>query len=124
MAYVIQRALLGFLSTAAFFATFFVIGDVLIAAIGGFAVAVVQFVLGQTTRAKPGFLMWASLALVLALTGVTLMGEDAFGSLGSAALVDGSGPDCACRKPLTPVHAEPVPLRDVPKALAPAPGPV
>jgi hypothetical protein len=123
MAHTALKILLGFLSTAVFLAAFVLVGDVLLAAIAAAAVVLVQFVLGRTTSAKPGIAMWASLAIVLTLTGVSLMGDDATVPLASQADVTGSVANCAC-KPVTKVRGLPVPFHSAPKTLAPAPGPV
>ena len=80
MARTIQETILSFLSTAVFFATFVLVGDVLVAATAAVATALGQFVIRQFTQHRTGVLMWASLALVLALTGLTLKGDDAFAS--------------------------------------------
>jgi hypothetical protein len=123
MARTALKILFGFLSTAVFFAAFVLVGDVLLAAIAAAAVVVVQFVLGRTTSAKPGVAMWASLAVVLTLTGASLMGDDPTVPLASQADVTGSVANCAC-KPATKVRGLPIPFRSAPKTLAPAPGPV
>jgi hypothetical protein len=121
MARTALKILFGFLSTAVFFAAFVLIGDILLAAIAATAVVVVQFVFGRTTSAKPGVAMWASLAVVLTLTGVSLMGDDATASQAFQTEITGSVSNCAC-KPATKVRG--LPFRTTPRALAPAPGPV
>ena len=78
MARTIQETILSFLSTAVFFATFLLVGDVLVAAAAAVVTALVQFIIRQSAQHRTGVLMWASLALVLALTGLTLKGDDAF----------------------------------------------
>ena len=123
MARTALRILLGFLSTAVFLAAFILVGDVLLAAIAATAVVVVQFVFGRTTSAKPSVAIWASLAIVLTLTGVSLMGDDANASLMSRTDITGSVSNCAC-KPATKVHGLPVQFLSTPKTIAPAPGPV
>ena len=107
MARTIRNSILSFLSTAVFFATFVLVGDVLVAATAAVAAALVQFIVRQSTQHKTGVLMWASLALVLALTGLSIRGDDAFAatlsqaqmtrqmSAQSAAHVS----KCACRVP-------------------------
>ncbi|MGL5166367.1 MAG: hypothetical protein ACRC9K_10825 [Afipia sp.] len=123
MARTLQNILLGFLSTAVFFAGFFLIGDVLIAALTAFAVAVVQLVLGRTTKVNPGLSVLASLAVVFTITGLSLRGDDTFSAL-DATQVNALQQNCHCdaQKTTSPAHATPVPLREVPKALAPAGG--
>ncbi|TKT72503.1 hypothetical protein YH63_014265 [Afipia massiliensis] len=121
MARTALKILLGFLSTAVFFAAFIVVGDVLLAAIAGTAIVVVQFVFGRTTSAKPSVAMWASLAIVLTLTGISLRGDDASASLASETDVTGSVANCACT-PADKVRRLAVPFRQTPKAPAPAPG--
>lgn len=78
MARNILNSILSFLSTAVFFATFVLVGDVLVAATAAVATALVQFVIRQSTQHRTGVLMWASLALVVALTGLSIRGDDAF----------------------------------------------
>lgn len=123
MARTALKILFGFLSTAVFFAAFVLIGDILLAALAATAVVVVQFVFGRTTSAKPSVAIWASLAIVIALTGVSMTGDDANASLMSPTDVTGSVSNCAC-KPTTKVQGLPIPFRAAPKALAPAPGTV
>jgi hypothetical protein len=121
MARTALKILLGFLSTAVFFAAFILVGDVLLAAVAAAAVIVAQFVLGRTANAKPSVAIWASLAIVLTLTGLSLMGDDANASLMSRTDITGSVSNCAC-KPATKVHGQPVPFLSAPKTIAPAPG--
>ena len=123
MARTALKILFGFLSTAVFFAAFILIGDILLAALAATAVIVGQFVFGRTTGARPSVAIWASLAIVLTLTGVSLMGDDANASLMSPTDVTGSVSNCAC-KPTTKVQGLTIPFRTAPKALAPSPGPV
>ena len=80
MARNVLNGILSCLSTAVFFATFVLVGDVLVAATAAVATAVVQFVVRQSVYHRTGVLMWASLALVIALTGLSLTGDDAFAS--------------------------------------------
>lgn len=122
MARALQNILLGFLSTAVFFAGFFVIGDVLIAAFAAFIVAVAQFVITRTTTLGSGLPILASLAVVIALTGLSLRGEDSFPELdpAQASIVQ---PNCHCTgNTSAPVRATPVPFREAPKTLAPTGG--
>jgi hypothetical protein len=123
MARTTLKVLLGFLSTAVFFAAFALVGDVLLAAIAAIAVVIVQFVFGRTTDARPSRTIWASLAIVLFLVGFSLTGDDAANALASQTEVTGSVSGCAC-KPVTKARILPVPFRSEPKALAPARGPV
>lgn len=74
---IVRRSFVSFLSTLAFFAVYAVVGDVLFAAISAIAIAIAQLVLGWTAHARLGGMTWASLALVLMLTGTTLAGDDA-----------------------------------------------
>ena len=121
----LQRTLLGFLSTAVFFSAFFMIGDVLLAAIAAISVAIVQFVLWRTANVRPGLAIWASLAVVIALTGLSLHGDDAFADMDvSQASAPALSCHCAAPKTGTALHALPVPFRERAKALAPATGPV
>ncbi len=121
MARTTLKILLGFLSTAVFFAAFVLVGDILLAAIAATVVVIVQVVFGQTTSAKPSLAVWASLAIVLTLTGVSLMGDDATASQASQMEITGSVSNCAC-KPATKARLLPVPFNSAPKALAPSPG--
>jgi hypothetical protein len=68
---------LGFLSTAVFLAAFIVAGDILIAAVAALFTVLAQVVVRKSTHRRTGFLIWASLAIVLALTGLSVSGEDA-----------------------------------------------
>ena len=123
MARTALKILLGFLSTAVFFSAFVLIGDVLLAAIAATAVVVGQIVFGRTTGARPSYAIWASLALVLTLTGVTLAGDDtASAALASPAEFTRSVSNCAC-KPADKMRNL-IPLHSAPKALAPSPGAV
>jgi len=124
MARTTLRILLGFLSTAIFFAAFVLVGDVLLAALAAAAVVVGQIVFGRTTGARPSHAVWASLALVLTLTGVTLAGDDTTSaSLASPAEFTGSVSNCACKPSAKPGHI-PLAPQSAPKTLAPSPGPV
>jgi intracellular septation protein A len=76
MFYLLRRVLVGFLSTIVFFATYVLVGDVLLAAIAAMVTVVTQLVLAWTTYGSRGGLTWASLAVVLILTGTTFAGED------------------------------------------------
>ena len=108
MARNILNSVLSFLSTAVFFAVFILLGDVLVAATAAVATALVQFVVRRLAYHRAGVLMWASLALVLALTGLTLKGDDAIASTLSQAQLSrqaaGQAGDqhqgkCSCRMP-------------------------
>lgn len=76
----LRKLATGFLSTIAFFAVFMIAGDVLIAAVVAVAGAAVQFVVTRTVHGKPDMTTrtasWASLAVLLVLTGTSLMGVD------------------------------------------------
>lgn len=74
---IVRHSLVAFLSTFVFFAVCAVAGDVLIAATIAIAIVIAQLVLGWTAHGKLGGMTWASLALVLMLTGTTLAGDDA-----------------------------------------------
>lgn len=121
MARALSKALLGFLSTAVFFAAFFLIGDILIAAAAAFIIAVAQFVLSRSAKINPGLSIWASLAIVLALTGLSLQGENTFTPM-EATQANTAQPNCHCSalKPADPARAMHVPFREAPKALATA----
>lgn len=126
MARTTLKVLLGFLSTAVFFAAFVLVGDVVLAAFAAIAVVVAQIVFGRTTSAKPSVAIWGSLAIVLTLTGVSLAGDDTTEPPVSQTDITGAVTDCAC-KPAAKVRGLPVPFRptpEAPKALAPPPGPV
>jgi hypothetical protein len=121
MARTALKILLGFLSTAVFFAAFALIGDVLLAAVAAVTVVIAQVVFGRTTGARPSAAIWASLALVLALTGVTLAGDDtASASLAFPAEFTGSVSNCACKPGSKPGNVS-LPPHSSLKALAPAP---
>lgn len=121
MARTTLKILLGFISTAVFFAAFVLIGDVVLAALAAVAAVVAQVVLGRTTGARPSASIWASLALVLALTGLTLAGDDtASASLAIPAEYTGSVSNCACKPGAKPVST-PLPPHSALKALAHAP---
>jgi hypothetical protein len=124
MARATLKIVLGFLSTAMFFVAFVLVGDVVLAALAATAVVIAQVVFGRTTGAKPSLAIWASLALILTLTGVTLAGDDTTAtSLASPAEFTGSISNCAC-KPSSKSGNIPLAPHSAPKALAPAPGPV
>jgi hypothetical protein len=110
MARTILNSILSFLSTAVFFATFALAGDVLLAATAAIAAAFVQFVVRRSTQHRTGVLMWASLALVLALTGLSLKGDEAFAaSMPQAQIghrVTGHVAQCGCRMPANLTEAK------------------
>ncbi len=116
----LQKTLLGFLSTAVFFAAFFLVGDILIAATAAFVVAVAQFVLTRGSQAHSGLSILASLAIVIALTGFSLQGAETFPAV-DATQTSAAQPNCHCSalKSASPVRAMPVPFREAPKLLAP-----
>lgn len=70
----------GFLSTIAFFAVFMIAGDVLVAAVVAIAGAGAQFALARTAHRTPDMMTrtasWASLALLLVVTGTSLVGVE------------------------------------------------
>jgi intracellular septation protein A len=76
----LRKLATGFLSTIAFFAAFMIAGDVLIAALVAIAGAGAQFVLVRAARHTPDMTTrtasWASLAVVLVVTGTTLVGVE------------------------------------------------
>lgn len=86
MARTIEKTFTSFLSTAVFFATFLIAGDILIAVLTAVATAIVQAVLRRTAHQRTA-LIWASLATVLALTGLSLKGDDATAATLSAAQI-------------------------------------
>jgi intracellular septation protein A len=85
---VLAKLAIGFLSTIAFFTTFAVAGDVLIATAVAIAGAATQFVLARTAHRRPDMMTrtasWGSLALVLVVTGSTLVGIEPSGAAASA----------------------------------------
>ncbi|CAN5383695.1 hypothetical protein BH10PSE11_BH10PSE11_30650 [soil metagenome] len=124
MARTALKILLGFLSTAVFFAAFNFVGDVMLATFAAIAVVIAQFVFGRTTGARPSRTIWASIAIVLFLVGFSLTGDDAASaSMITQTDVTGSVSNCAC-KPATKAQGLTIPFRTAPKALAPSPGPV
>lgn len=76
MIYFFRRLFVSFLSTIVFLASCIVEGDVLLAAIVAIATVTAQLVLGWTVRGSRGGMTWASLAVVLTLTGTTLAGDN------------------------------------------------
>ncbi len=76
MFYLLRRLLVGFLSTIVFFATHVAVGDVLLASVAAIATVISQLVLGWTAHGSRGGMTWASLAVVLILTGTTFAGDD------------------------------------------------
>ncbi len=104
----LRKILAGFLSAAVFFAAFFAAGDILIAAVGAIAVAAAQLVLGWNRGRVARLPIWASLALVVTLTGATLAGDDAASVI---VPVRAENPaDCACRpQPTLKARALPAP---------------
>lgn len=109
MAHLLRKTLAGFLSAAVFFAAFFAAGDILIAAVGAIAVATAQLVLGWNRGRLARLPIWASLALVVTLTGATLAGED----MASAVVpvrAESPAADCQCRpQPTLKARALPAP---------------
>ena len=107
MARAIQKTILSFLSTAVFFASFILAGDILVAAFAAVATALVQFVIRLSTQHRTGVLMWASLALVVTLTGLSIRSDTTFdGPLSEAQLrgptsaqTSASSSKCGCRVP-------------------------
>lgn len=106
----------GFLSTAGFVAAFALAGDVLLAALAAVSIVIVQFVFGQTTQAKPGALMWVSLALVIGLTSLSLRGDDSR-AIASPAKVS-TQTDCACKPQAAPTRATAGPAQRISATLA------
>jgi intracellular septation protein A len=76
MFYLLRRLLVSFLSTIVFFAAYIAVGDILLAAMAAIAIVISQLVLGWTAYGSRGGMTWASLAVVLALTGTTFAGDD------------------------------------------------
>jgi len=76
MFYLLRRLLVGFLSTIVFFAAYVAVGDILFAAMAAIVTVIAQLVLGWTAYGSRGGITWASLAVVLILTGTTFAGED------------------------------------------------
>ncbi|MGM4896578.1 hypothetical protein [Tardiphaga sp. 709] len=85
---VLAKLAIGFLSTITFFTTFAIAGDVLIATAVAIAGAATQFVLARTAYRRPDMMTraasWGSLALVLVVTGTTLVGIEPSGAAASA----------------------------------------
>ena len=92
----------GFLSTAVFIAAFILAGDVLTAAALAILTAIVQFTIQRNATHSGGVLIWASLVLVLGLTGLTLSGDEADAAYQPMYLTNSSyvAPNCHCRAPL------------------------
>jgi hypothetical protein len=93
----LQKTLTGFLSTAVFFAAFVTLGDVLAAAAVAVTASIAQMVLTRSSGRPAGVLVWASLAVVLALAGLTLAGDDAFAVAPPPVHAGKSSSDCFCR---------------------------
>lgn len=78
MTNILRKLATGFLSTIAFFTAFAIAGDVLIAALVAIAGAVAQYVLARTANRRPDVTTrtasWASLAVLLVVTGTSLVG--------------------------------------------------
>lgn len=100
MARTFLNSIFSFLSTAVFFVTFLLAGDVLTAAIVATATAVVQFFIRRAQH-KSALLLLASLAIVFALTGLSLKGDDAFAANLSQPQISsqtgGHVAQCGCR---------------------------
>lgn len=92
----------GFLSTAVFIAIFILAGDILIAAAAAILTTSLQVILQRNATHSGGVLVWASLVLVIALTGLTLNGDDADAATSPAAFTHSSyvAPNCHCRASL------------------------
>lgn len=101
----IIRPILSFLSTAVFFATFIVVGDVLIAATAAILTAIVQFAIRESAYRRSAFLIWASLAIVLAITGLSLKGDEAHASGVANATATSVVVPCACHAPARVIEA-------------------
>ncbi|MEW6769141.1 MAG: hypothetical protein AB1342_14020 [Pseudomonadota bacterium] len=101
MARAFTNSILSFLSTAVFFATFLLAGDVLTAAIAATFTAIVQFFIRRAQH-RSAILLLASLAVVFALTGLSLKGEEAFAA--TLSQTSGHVTQCGCR--LAPHAAE------------------
>lgn len=76
MFYLLRRLLISFLSTIVFFAVYVAVGDILLAAIAAVATVISQLVLGWTAYGSRGGMTWASLAVIVTLTGTTFAGDD------------------------------------------------
>ena len=101
MTNILGKLFAGFVSTLAFLAAFAVAGDVLIAAIVAIAAAAAQVGLIWSARGRPGAAdctgALASLAIVMALTGTTLAGNEVDAAQLSPTQVDCTALHCACR---------------------------
>jgi hypothetical protein len=93
----LQKTLSGFLSTAVFLAAFAALGDILAAAAVAVATSIAQVVLTRSAGRPAGVLVWASLAVVVALTSLTLAGDDAFAVEPTPVHAGKSSSDCSCR---------------------------
>jgi hypothetical protein len=114
---ILRKTLVGFLSVAVFFAAFFAAGDILIAALGAIAVAVAQLALGWNGGRAARLPIWASLAIILTLTGATLAGDDAASAIVPVSM-DAPAADCACRpQPTVKARALPGPHGEAQPAL-------
>ena len=92
------RLVAGFLSTIIFLAVFTIAGDVLVAAGVAMTGAAAQFAVAATAQQKPGAMAWASVVIVLVLTGNTLVGvTPPDGTLASRQLVRPVDATCPAR---------------------------
>lgn len=96
MARTFLNSILSFLSTAVFFVTFLLAGDVLTAAIVATFTAIVQYFIRRAQH-RSALLLLASLAIVFALTGLSLKGEDAFAAALSQTHASNHVAQCGCR---------------------------
>lgn len=101
----ITQTLLSFLSTAIFFATFIIAGDILIAATVAIFTALVQFVVRQSAYRRQAVLIWASLAIVVALTGLSLKGDEAAAASRPTMKATHAIAPCACHAPARAIQA-------------------
>lgn len=101
----ITQTVLSFLSIAVFFATFMIVGDVLIAAIVAIFTAIMQFIVRQSAYRRKALLIWASLAIVLALTGLSLKGDEASAAPTPKAKAIHAVIPCACDAPARAIQA-------------------
>jgi intracellular septation protein A len=96
----LTKLLTGFVSTLAFLTAYAVTGDVLMAAVAAIASAAAQIGLIWAAR-RPGAVdytgTFASLAIVLALTGTTLAGNEVDAAQFSPVRADCATQHCTCR---------------------------
>jgi intracellular septation protein len=100
MTNIIGKLFTGFVSTLAFLAAYAVTGDVLVAAMIAVASAAAQVVLIWSARGRPGVAdctgALTSLAIVMALSGTTLAGNEVSAAQLAPTHVSCTAQHCAC----------------------------